>query len=41
MRTVTSCQILELLEEKCLAISNAELEFFEPAEVPELRGQHP
>jgi multidrug efflux pump subunit AcrB len=40
-RKLTSCQILELLEEKCRTISNAKHEFFEPAEVPELRGQHP
>jgi multidrug efflux pump subunit AcrB len=37
-RKLTSCQILELLAEKCRTISNVTLEFFEPAEVDELRG---
>jgi RNA polymerase sigma factor (sigma-70 family) len=40
-RKLTSRQIIELLEEKCRTISNVNLEFFEPAAVPALRGHHP
>ncbi len=40
-RKLTSRQIIEVLEEKCRTISNVKLEFFEPAAVPELRGNHP
>jgi multidrug efflux pump subunit AcrB len=40
-RKLTSRQILELLAEKCRTISTVTLEFFEPAEVDELRGHHP
>ena len=40
-RKLTSRQIIEVLEEKCRTISNVNLEFFEPAAVPELRGNRP